>query len=132
MPSAPELTLYYAGQCPLCHAEIEFLQTRNTEGRLGFVDVTQAGFDANAHQISCDAAMAQIHGRLANGDYLVGVPVFAQAYELAKLHKLAWLLSRSWLQPVLQPGYVLFAKHRQTLSKRFGPTVLRFTKRFFR
>ena len=131
MPSAPELTLYYDGQCPLCQAEIEFLQTRNADGKLGFVDVTQAGFDAQAHHISCDAAMAQIHGRLANGDYLVGVPVFAQAYKLANLHTLAWVLSRPWLQPVLQPGYVLFAKHRQTLSKRFGPAVLRFSKRFF-
>ena len=130
--SAPELTLYYDGQCPLCVAEIEFLQSRNAQGQLAFVDVTETGFESAGHNISCEAAMAQIHGRTADGRVLVGVPVFATAYKLAKLPVLAWLLSRKWLMPVLQPAYVLFAKHRQTLSKHIGPTVLRLSKRFLR
>ncbi len=129
---APELTLYYDGKCPLCLAEIEFLQTRNTHGFLDFVDVTTPDFEATEHQISCDAAMAQIHGRTAQGDVLVGVPVFARAYELANLPVLAWILSRQWLMPVLQPAYVLFARHRQAISRRIGPSVLRFSKRFMR
>ena len=128
----PELTLFYDGQCPLCVAEIEFLQSRSTKDQLAFVDVTQTGFEAAGHQISCEAAMAQIHGRTADGQVLVGVPVFAKAYRLAKLPFLAWLLSRRWLMPVLQPAYVLFAKHRQTISTRIGPSVLKFFKRFLR
>lgn len=130
--TVPELTMYYDGQCPLCIAEVEFLQTRNTQGELAFVDITQTGFENAGHNISCEAAMAQIHGRTADGQVLVGVPVFAMAYKLAKLPVLSWLLSRRWLMPVLQPSYVLFAKHRQTLSKRIGPTVLRLSKRFLR
>jgi predicted DCC family thiol-disulfide oxidoreductase YuxK len=130
--AAPELTLYYDGQCPLCVAEIDFLQSRNTQGQLAFVDVTQTGFEAAGHNISCEAAMAQIHGRTADGQVLVGVPVFASAYRLAKLPVLAWLLSRKWLMPVLQPAYVLFAKHRQAISKRIGPSVLKLSKRFLR
>jgi predicted DCC family thiol-disulfide oxidoreductase YuxK len=132
MPSAPELTLYYDGQCPLCVAEIEFLQTRNAGGTLGFVDVAHSSFDANAHAISCELAMAQIHGRTAQGEVLVGVPVFAMAYKLANLPLLAWILSRSWLQPLLQPAYVWFAKHRQAISRRIGPSVLKLSKRFLR
>ena len=128
----PELTLFYDGQCPLCVAEIEFLQSRSTKDQLAFVDVTQTGFEAAGHQISCEAAMAQIHGRTADGQVLVGVPVFAAAYRLAKLPFLAWLLSRRWLMPLLQPAYVLFAKHRQAISKRIGPSVLKFSKRFLR
>jgi predicted DCC family thiol-disulfide oxidoreductase YuxK len=128
----PELTLYYDGQCPLCVAEVEFLQSRNAAGQLAFVDITQAGFTEAGHNISCEAAMAQIHGRTADGQVLVGVPVFAAAYKLAKLPMLAWLLSRRWLTPVLQPAYVLFAKHRQAISKRIGAGVLRFSKRFLR
>jgi predicted DCC family thiol-disulfide oxidoreductase YuxK len=130
--AAPELTLYYDGQCPLCVAEIEFLQSRSTKDQLAFVDVTQTDFEAAGHNISCDAAMAQIHGRTADGQVLVGVPVFAVAYKLARLPVLAWLLSRAWLMPVLQPAYVLFAKHRQAISRRIGPTVLKFSKRFLR
>lgn len=132
MNHTPELTLYYDGQCPLCLAEVHFLQTRNGQGRLGFVDVAQPDFDGTAHRIACDAAMAQIHGRLANGDTLVGVPVFAHAYRLANLPILAWILSRPWLQPMLRPAYVWFAKHRHTLSKHFGPALLRFSKRLCR
>ena len=130
--STPELTLYYDGQCPLCVAEIDFLQSRNAQGQLAFVDVTQTGFEAAGHNISCEAAMAQIHGRTADGQVLVGVPVFATAYRLAKLPVLAWVLSRKWLMPVLQPAYVLFAKHRQAISKRIGPSVLKLSKRFLR
>ena len=130
--TTPELTLYYDGQCPLCVAEIDFLQSRNAQGQLAFVDVTHTGFEAAGHNISCEAAMAQIHGRTADGQVLVGVPVFATAYRLAKLPVLAWVLSRKWLMPVLQPAYVLFAKHRQAISKRIGPSVLKFSKRFLR
>jgi predicted DCC family thiol-disulfide oxidoreductase YuxK len=96
------------------------------------VDVTQTDFEAAGHSISCEAAMAQIHGRTADGQVLVGVPVFATAYRLAKLPVLAWVLSRKWLMPVLQPAYVLFAKHRQAISKRIGPSVLKLSKRFLR
>jgi predicted DCC family thiol-disulfide oxidoreductase YuxK len=130
--AAPELTLYYDGQCPLCVAEVEFLQSRVSQGQLAFVDVTQTGFETAGHNISCEAAMAQIHGRTADGQVLVGVPVFARAYQLANLPVLAWLLSRRWLMPLLQPAYVLFARHRQAISKRIGPSVLKFSKRFLR
>jgi predicted DCC family thiol-disulfide oxidoreductase YuxK len=130
--ATPELTLYYDGKCPLCMAEIAFLQSRNGQGQLAFVDVTHTDFDAEGHHISCEAAMAQIHGRTSDGQVLVGVPVFATAYKLAKLPVLAWILSRRWLMPVLQPAYVLFAKHRQAISKRIGPGVLRLSKRFLR
>jgi predicted DCC family thiol-disulfide oxidoreductase YuxK len=129
---SPELTMYYDGQCPLCVAEVAFLQSRNAQGQLVFVDVTQTGFEAANHNISCEAAMAQIHGRTADGQILVGVPVFALAYKLDNLPALAWLLSRRWLMPVLQPAYRLFAKHRQAISKRVGPSVLKFSKRFMR
>jgi predicted DCC family thiol-disulfide oxidoreductase YuxK len=128
----PELTLYYDGSCPLCMAEVAFLESRNTQGQLAFVDVTHTEFQSNVHGISCEAAMAQIHGRTAEGRVLIGVPVFAMAYKLAKLPVLAWLLSRPWLTPVLQPAYVWFAKHRQTISKWIGPGVFKLSKRFFR
>ena len=130
--TTPELTLYYDGQCPLCVAEIDFLQSRNAQGQWAFVDGTQTGFEAAGHNLSCEAAMAQIHGSTADGQVLVGVPVFAKAYRLAKLPVLTWLLSRKWLMPLLQPAYVLFAKHRQAISKRIGPSVLKLSKRFLR
>ena len=130
--TTPELTLYYDGSCPLCLAEVAFLQSRNPQGQLAFVDVTHTEFQAATHQVSCEAAMAQIHGRTADGQMLVGVPVFAVAYKLAKLPVMAWILSRPWLSPILQRAYVWFAKHRQTISKCIGPGIFRLSKHFFR
>ncbi len=124
------LTLYYDGRCPLCQAEMLYLQHRDHLGLLNCVDITQNDFDANATGLSCERAMASIHGQLANGDWVTGVAVFAAAYERVGLRRMAWLLSRPSLQPLLGWGYARFARHRYTLSRWFGPSVLRFVKRW--
>ena len=124
------LTLYYDGRCPLCQAEMLYLQHRDHLGLLNCVDITLNDFDANATGLSCERAMASIHGRLPNGDWVTGVAVFAAAYERVGLRRMAWLLSRPSLQPVLGWGYARFARHRYTLSRWFGPSVLRFVKRW--
>ena len=124
------LTLYYDGRCPLCQAEMLYLQHRDHLGLINCVDITQNDFDANATGLSCERAMASIHGQLANGDWVTGVAVFAAAYERVGLRRMAWLLSRPSLQPLLGWGYARFARHRYTLSRWFGPSVLRFVKRW--
>ncbi|MEY2809625.1 MAG: hypothetical protein RLZ66_1136 [Pseudomonadota bacterium] len=124
------LTLYYDGRCPLCQAEMLYLQHRDHLGLLNCVDITLNDFDANATGLSCERAMASIHGQLANGDWVTGVAVFAAAYERVGLRRMAWLLSRPSLQPVLGWGYARFARHRYTLSRWFGPSLLRFVKRW--
>jgi predicted DCC family thiol-disulfide oxidoreductase YuxK len=124
------LTLYYDGRCPLCQAEMLYLQHRDRLGLLNCVDITLNDFDANATGLSCERAMASIHGRMENGEWVTGVAVFAAAYERVGLRRMAWLLSRPSLQPVLGWGYARFARHRYTLSRWFGPSVLRFVKRW--
>jgi predicted DCC family thiol-disulfide oxidoreductase YuxK len=124
------LTLYYDGRCPLCQAEMLYLQHRDRLGLLNCVDITLNDFDADATGLSCERAMASIHGRMENGEWVTGVAVFAAAYERVGLRRMAWLLSRPSLQPVLGWGYARFARHRYTLSRWFGPSVLRFVKRW--
>ena len=119
------LTLYYDGHCPLCVAEIHFLTARNRRGLLSFIDINDQEFAAAGHPVSCAEAMAAMRGRLGNGQLLTGVPVFIEAYRRADLIFLPWLLSRSWLRPVLDNGYRWFARHRHRLSRVLGPTVLR-------
>ena len=125
-----QLTLYYDGRCPLCQAEMLYLQHRDRLGLLNCVDITLNDFDANATGLSCERAMASIHGRMENGEWVTGVAVFAAAYERVGLRRMAWLLSRPSLQPLLGWGYARFARHRYTLSRWFGPSVLRFVKRW--
>jgi predicted DCC family thiol-disulfide oxidoreductase YuxK len=124
------LTIYYDGGCPLCMAEIHFLNNRNALGLLEFVDVTAAHYDEATHQLSCQLALATIQGRLSDGTKLVGIAVFAEAYKRVNLPKLAWLFSRKCLAPVLNASYYVFAKYRHSISKTIGPTMLRLSKRY--
>ena len=123
------LTVYYDGQCPLCKSEIIYLQSRNHQGLLCFVDFQESSFDAAAHSISCHEAMEKIHGRFANGEMLTGVPAFAEAYRRAGLPLLAWLLAHRWTRPVFDRAYRIFARHRQAIARAVGPGLLRWANR---
>lgn len=122
------LTIYYDGYCPLCLAEIHFLTARNKRGLLSFIDINDNAFADAGHPVSCADAMAQIRGRLGNGELLTGVPVFAEAYRRADIPVVAWLLSRSWARPVLDIGYGWFARHRHVISRLIGPPLLHLSR----
>jgi predicted DCC family thiol-disulfide oxidoreductase YuxK len=124
------LTIYYDGKCPLCMAEIHFLKSRNKLGLLEFVDVVAPQFDEAEHQLSCKLALATMQGRLGDDTRLEGIPVFAEAYKRANLPTLAWLFSRSWLEPILNLSYKFFAKYRHSISRAIGPMMLRLSKRY--
>ncbi len=124
------LTIYYDGHCPLCEAEIRFLRSRNRAGLLRFVDLQDPHFSQTAERFSCAQALATIHGRLGDGELLTGVRVFAEAYRRAGLNVFARLLSVEWLQPVFNPAYRRFARHRHALSRWIGPLLLTLAKRF--
>ena len=128
--SQDSLTLYYDGRCRLCFAEIHFLTARNRRGLLSFVDISDTAFAEAGHPVSCAAAMAQMHGRLGNGQLLTGVPVFAEAYRRADLPFLAWLFSRAWTRPILDLGYAWFARYRHSISRVIGPPLLRLARRW--
>ena len=124
------LTIYYDGGCPLCLAEIHFLKSRNKDRLIEFVDVAAAQYDEATHQLSCQLALAAMHGRLADGTLLKGIPVFTEAYRRSDLPMLAWIFSRTWLEPFLSAMYYVFAKYRHSISKTIGPMMLRLSKRF--
>jgi predicted DCC family thiol-disulfide oxidoreductase YuxK len=119
------LTLYYDGLCPLCQAEITWLSSRNAKKLLYFVDVSASNYEAASHQISCQAALDQMHGKLSDGTMLVGVEVFAAAYQRADLALLAWLFTRPWLSPILRFCYKVFARYRHRISALIGPLALK-------
>ena len=49
MIASPELTLLFDGGCPLCLREVRFLQRRDRDQRLAFVDIDAADYDPEAH-----------------------------------------------------------------------------------
>ena len=128
MTSLEKLTLFYDGACPLCQAEILFLSGRNKAGLLDFIDINSDRFDSNEIGISCEAALAAMYGQFASGKLIHGVPVFSEAYRRANLPALAWLFSRTTLQPILRVCYRFFANNRHAISSLFGPIALRLAK----
>lgn len=128
MHISEKLTLFYDGTCPLCQAEILFLSRRNQAGLLDFIDVHSKRFDTNSTGISCEQALAAMYGQFEGGTIIQGVAVFPEAYRRANLPILAWIFSRSVLQPFLKIGYHFFAKYRHQISSIVGPLALRIVK----
>ena len=121
-------TLFYDGACPLCQAEILFLQSRNQAGLLHFIDINSAQYDPHKVGVSCEEALASMYGQIEGEPPINGVAVFGEAYRRTNLPLMAWIFSRRWMMPILGPGYRFFAKHRHGISGLFGPPLLRLAK----
>ena len=126
------LTLYVDDACPLCHAEMAGLAARDGGACLRMLDCSGAGFhDAEAAAAGYTQAqlLHRIHARDAQGRWLVGIPVFAAAYEAAGIGWFARLLRVRALRPLLDAGYALVVDHRRWLLKlhadRFVAWLLR-------
>ena len=121
-------TLFYDGACPLCQAEILFLQSRNQADLLYFVDINSAQYDPKKIGVSCEEALASMYGQIEGEPPMNGVAVFGEAYRRANLPLMARLFTRPWMMPILRPSYRFFAKHRHGISGFFGPPLLRLAK----
>nr|WP_010131881.1 DUF393 domain-containing protein [Microbulbifer agarilyticus] len=110
-------TMFYDGRCPLCMKEIAHLRRWNTEGRVRFVDINSESFREDYPEVDPDAAMAVLHGQLADGRIVSGYEVTVEAWEqVGKGHWVRWL---KWpgirrLSPLV---YGLFARHRHSLAR---------------
>jgi predicted DCC family thiol-disulfide oxidoreductase YuxK len=104
------------------------LSTRDARGCLRVVDASVTGFagDEATRAAKLDQAtlLHRLHARDAEGRWLVGIPVFAAAYEAAGIHWMAKLLRVRWLRRLLDFGYVLVADHRWLLVKLGAPRLL--------
>ena len=98
------LTLYVDDACPLCHAEMAGLAARDRSSCLRVVDASAAGFggDEATRAAGLDQAtlLHRLHARDAQGRWLVGIPVFAAAYDAAGIAWMAKLLRVRVLRPL--------------------------------
>ena len=119
MIASPELTLLFDGGCPLCLREVRFLQRRDRDQRLAFVDIDAADYDPEAHAgISYRQAMGRIHAISAAGTVLQDVAVFREAYRLVGL---GWMYQPTrWplLGPLVDWVYGVWAGRRLQMTGR--------------
>ena len=118
------LTLLYDGACPVCSLEMDHLRARNVAGKLAFVDIATPGFDPTPWGATWAEMNASIHAVRADGSVITGVEVLRLAYLAVGL---GWLLAPTgWapLKPAFEAGYLVFARHRRTLSRLAAPLIV--------
>lgn len=116
---AGSLTVYYAGACPLCSAEIRHYAGQAGAERLCFVDVA-SGSDTGADLARADA-MKRFHVRRADGRLLSGAEAFVAIW--AQLPRWRWaarLARLPCVMAVLEIAYRAFLPVRPLLSRLAG------------
>ncbi len=117
------LTLFYDANCPVCALEMDHLRSRNHEGKLRFVDIAAPGFDAFPAGVSAADLDAEIHATRPDGSVLRGVEVLRLAYAAVGL---GWVMRPTgWapLRPLVDAGYLVFARHRRSISRVAAPLI---------
>ncbi|MBY0585920.1 DUF393 domain-containing protein [bacterium] len=114
----PTVEVFYDGDCPLCRREIDMLRRWDKKSRILFTNIAAEGFDPAPLQRTHDQLMAQIHGRNASGELIVGVEVFRQLYQAVGLGWLVWVTRLPVIRQILDVFYRLFARYRLRLTGR--------------
>ena len=113
-----KLTIFFDGECPLCKREVDFLQSRNKNKYLKFIDINGQDFDSYSNQITYKQAMQRIHALKSDGYVIKDIAVFQEAY---KLIGLGWIYAPTKL-PILNKLfefiYGLWAKYRLKITLR--------------
>jgi predicted DCC family thiol-disulfide oxidoreductase YuxK len=116
--SQPTVEVFYDGDCPLCRREIDMLRRWDKHQRILFTDIAEESFDPALLGKTHSELMAQIHGRLPTGEWIIGVEVFRQLYSAVGL---GWIVRWTRLpivRQILDAAYQFFARYRLRLTGR--------------
>ncbi len=114
--AAYPITIYYDASCPLCEREIALLKQFDRKHQIELVDCSPANYVGEDGHSRADM-MKLIHAKDANGQWLIGAPVFAAAYAVTGFASIASLWGARWLQPFWRVVYPWIADNRMLLSK---------------
>jgi predicted DCC family thiol-disulfide oxidoreductase YuxK len=98
--------------------EIRLLKWLDRRDRIQFTDIAAAEFNASEYRKSPSQFMDEIHGRLPDGSWIIGVEVFRQLYAAVGLGLLVWPTRLPGISHALNFGYQVFAKNRLRLTDR--------------
>ncbi len=110
------LTIFFDGSCPLCTREIQLLTRFDVQQQLHVIDCSATDF-APVEGHARESMMALIHARDSGGQWLIGAPVFAAAYQATGFASVASLWGNQRLQPMWSVVYPWIANNRMWLSK---------------
>ena len=102
----------YDDSCPLCRAEIAWLQGKDKQVYLITEDISEPTFDASKYGKSQEELMKSIHGVFPDGRIVAGIDAVIALYSAVGLGWL-WLPARlKFVRPLYDFAYRLFARYR--------------------
>lgn len=113
-----QVEVFFDNDCPLCRKEISLLRWLDRRKRIRFTDISAPEFDPHPLGKSLDLLMDEIHGRLPDGQWIVGVEVFRKIYSAIGLKILVWPTRLPLISQCLDLSYRWFAKNRLRLTGR--------------
>lgn len=117
---APQLTLFYDGNCPFCAAEMARLQRWNSSGKLAFIDISQANFDPSPLGVDIAELDKELYSQRPNGEILIGIDSMLAAYTIVGKGWRVLPLRIKLLRPLWTSLYRKFARNRYRLSRLMG------------
>ena len=115
------IEVFFDGDCPLCIREINMLRRKDAGQRIRFTNISASDFDSEATGKTFEQLMAEIHARLPDGTWVIGVEVFRRLYAAVGL---GWLMApTAWpgIKQLADVGYRIFARNRLRLTGRCLP-----------
>jgi predicted DCC family thiol-disulfide oxidoreductase YuxK len=110
--------VFYDGDCPLCLREINLLKWLDRRKLVRFTDISAPEFSAQDYGKTADEFMSEIHGRLPDGQWIIGVEVFRRLYSAVGFKSFVWITRLPLISHGLDLGYRVFAKNRLRLTGR--------------
>jgi predicted DCC family thiol-disulfide oxidoreductase YuxK len=94
------------------------LRRWDRKGRIRFTDIADPAFQPQSLGKTFDELMAQIYGRLPNGEFIKGVEVFRRLYGAVGFGPIVAISRWPGISHLRDLGYTLFAKNRLRLTGR--------------
>lgn len=113
-----ELEVFYDDDCPLCKREVELIMYLDNMNQILFTNIADPEFDAQSYGKTVDQLMDQIHARLPDSRWVIGVEVFRRIYSIVGFHWLVVMTRLPGLSHLLELFYRIFARNRLRLTGR--------------
>ena len=114
-----KISIFYDGKCHLCSREIEGYRRRDRSNRLGFIDISSAGFNALEYGLDSLDVKKVLHVQRSDGTVVKGVDAFIEIWRTLEMFEwLALLVERYPTRLIFQGAYAVFARLRPLLPQK--------------
>ena len=119
-PQNGKITVFYDGSCPICNWEITHLKNKDTYNHILFENIRDASFESSHPELDIQTLDALLHVKTSEGDWVTGLDATYLLWQTVGLGKWFSPLKWRWLQPILKPSYLIFAKYRHDITGFFS------------